>query len=298
MDLYVEKYRPKTVEDYLGNPEVIDTIKSFIDKGSLQNLVLYGKAGGGKTSLAKILVNELNADSLYINASDERGIDTIRDKIIPFASSMGFADVKVIILDEADYLTPQAQATLRNTIETFSENCRFILTCNYLERIITPLQSRLLPLPIEAPDKKAIVQKLLDIAKLESIELGEDYKEDIGQVVLGYYPDIRKIINVFQQMTKDGTLQSAEIANTSFEKSVVEGVINGCSLVEIRQIIADSKARHFDSLFRTFYDRIEGFGTERMGMAILILAEYQYQYTFVVDKEITIVAMIQKLLEL
>ena len=138
MNLWVEKYRPQTLEGYVGNEVIKNKVSDYLNQGSIQNLLLYGVAGTGKTTLAKLIANNLNCDLLYINASDERGIDTIREKIIPFASSLGFGDVKIVILDEADYITPQAQATLRNTMESFSGNTRFILTCNYLERIISP----------------------------------------------------------------------------------------------------------------------------------------------------------------
>ena len=135
MELWVEKYRPQKLESYVGNKVIKNKIADYLEQGSIQNLLFHGVAGTGKTTLAKLIAKNLNCDLLYLNASDERGIDTIREKIIPFASSMSFNDIKIVILDEADYLTPQAQATLRNTMETFSKSTRFILTCNYLERI-------------------------------------------------------------------------------------------------------------------------------------------------------------------
>ncbi len=152
MELWVEKYRPTTLDGYVGNEVIKNKIEDYLKQGSIQNLLLHGVAGTGKTTLAKLLVKNIDCDYLYINASDERGIDTIRDKIIPFASSMSFNDIKIVILDEADYITPQAQATLRNTMESFSGNTRFILTCNYLERIISPLQSRCQTLEIKPPN--------------------------------------------------------------------------------------------------------------------------------------------------
>ena len=142
MDLFVEKYRPKNLDGFVGDDTVRTKIQDYLDTGKLQNLLLFGPAGTGKTSLAKLIVDQLGADHLYINASDERGIDTIRDKIVPFASSIGFNGLKIVILDEADYLTAQAQATLRNVIKTFSTSCRFIFTCNDLDRVISPLQYR------------------------------------------------------------------------------------------------------------------------------------------------------------
>jgi DNA polymerase III delta prime subunit len=137
--LLVEKYRSTKLEDYVGNENIKATISKYLSQNDIQNLIFYGPPGTGKTTLAKLIVNNLNCDHLYINASDERGIETIRDKVSGFASSASFKPLKVIILDEADFLTIQAQASLRNVIETFSRSTRFILTCNYIERIIDPL---------------------------------------------------------------------------------------------------------------------------------------------------------------
>ena len=152
-------------------------IQEYLKTGKLQNLLLFGPAGTGKTSLAKLIVGQLNADHLYINASDERGIDTIRDKIIPFASSIGFNGLKIVILDESDYLTAQAQATLRNVMESFSASCRFILTCNYLDRIISPLQSRCMAFGITPPSKKEVGQHILQICESEGINYTDDDRD-------------------------------------------------------------------------------------------------------------------------
>ncbi len=170
MNLWVEKYRPQTLEGYVGNEVIKNKIEDYLKQGSIQNLLLHGVAGTGKTTLAKLLVKNIDCDYLYINASDERGIDTIREKIIPFASSMSFNDVKIVILDEADYITPQAQATLRNTIESCSKTTRFILTCNYLERIISPLQSRCQTFEITPPSKGDVWNKCENILHNENVE--------------------------------------------------------------------------------------------------------------------------------
>jgi len=257
---------------------------------------LFGPAGTGKTSLAKLIVNQLEADHLYINASDERGIDTIRDKIIPFASSIGFNGLKVVILDESDYLTAQAQATLRNVMESFSASCRFILTCNYLDRIISPLQSRCMAFGIIPPSKKEVGQHVLQICDQEKIGYT---KEDLGKIIITHYPDIRKILNTIQGSLKGGklVLDSKSLKNTEFENKVVEGLKNKINLKEIRQIIADSGATQFESLFRCLYDSVEEY-TTNIGDAIIIISQYQYEYSFVVDKEICIAAMLNKLLKL
>ena len=296
MDLFVEKYRPRHLDDFVGDPTIRNKIQEYLDTGNLQNLLLFGPAGTGKTSLAKLIVNTLGADHLYINASDERGIDTIRDKIVPFTSSMGFNGLKILILDEADYLTAQAQATLRNGIETFSKSCRFIFTCNYLDRIIHPLQSRTMAFGITPPSKKEVGQHLLHICDIEKIKYT---KEDLGQIILTPYPDIRKILNTIQGSLKDNklVLDSKSLKNTDFENKVIQGLKNKINLRDIRQIIADSGATQFEALFRCLYDNVEEY-TTNVGDAIIIIAQYQYEYGFVVDKEICIAAMLNKLLKL
>ena len=191
-DLWVDNYRPINLEEYIGNKNTKNKIADYIEQGSIQNLLFHGVPGTGKTTLAKLIVKNLNCDVLYINASNERGIDTIREKIIPFASSMGFGGVKIVILDEADYITPQAQATLRNTMESFSANTRFILTCNYLERIISPLQSRCQTLEIKPPSKQDVAWRCVDICEKEKVDIDNIA---LKTIVTTYYPDIRKIIN-------------------------------------------------------------------------------------------------------
>jgi DNA polymerase III delta prime subunit len=296
MDLFVEKYRPQDLNGFVGDDTVRTKIQEYLKTGKLQNLLLFGPAGTGKTSLAKLVVGQLGADHLYINASDERGIDTIRDKIIPFASSIGFNGLKVVILDESDYLTAQAQATLRNVMESFSASCRFILTCNYLDRIISPLQSRCMAFGITPPSKKEVGQHVLQICESEGINYT---KEDLGQVILTHYPDIRKILNTLQGSLKDNqlVLDTKSLKNTDFENKVVEGLKNKIKINNIRQIIADSGATQFESLFRCLYDNVEEY-TTNIGDAIIIIAQYQYEYGFVVDKEICIAAMLNKLLKL
>ena len=296
MDLFVEKYRPQDLNGFVGDDTIRLKIQEYLKTGKLQNLLLFGPAGTGKTSLAKLIVGQLGADHLYINASDERGIDTIRDKIIPFASSIGFNGLKIVILDESDYLTAQAQATLRNVMESFSASCRFILTCNYLDRIISPLQSRCVSFGITPPSKKEVGQHILQICESEGINFT---KEDLGQIIITHYPDIRKILNTLQGSLKDNqlVLDTKSLKNTDFENKVIQGLKNKIPLKDIRQIIADSGATQFESLFRCLYDNVEEY-TTNIGDAIIIIAQYQYEYGFVVDKEICVTAMLNKLLKL
>jgi len=297
MELWVEKYRPQVLEDYVGNEIIKNKIADYLNQGSIQNLLFHGVAGTGKTTLAKLITKNLNCSVLYINASDERGIDTIRDKIIPFAFTKGFKAVKIVILDEADYLTPQAQATLRNTIESCSKTTRFILTCNYLERIISPLQSRCQTFEITPPSKTEVIEHISNITaeeKLFDVEI-----EDVQKVVNTHYPDIRKIINTIQGSIVDGyvKIDDNSLKNTQLGNQIVDALEKKLKLSVIRQILADSGAREFDGLFKVLYDNVSKY-TNREGEAILIIAKYQYEYTFVLEKEICIAAMLNKLLDI
>jgi len=304
MELWVEKYRPQVLADYVGNEVIKNKIADYLKQGSIQNLLFHGVAGTGKTTLAKLIAKNLNCDLLYLNASDERGIDTIRDKIVPFASTMSFRDIKIVILDEADYLTPQAQATLRNTIESCSKTTRFILTCNYLERIISPLQSRCQTFEIIPPSKQEVNNKCQDILTQEKIlfygihDNGQHHKS-IDGVIDTHYPDIRKIINTLQGSIVDGEIKIDDnsLKNTQLGDQIVEALEKKLKLSVIRQMLADSGAREFDGLFKVLYDNVSKY-TNREGEAILIIAKYQYEYTFVLEKEICIAAMLNKLLDI
>ena len=292
MNLWVEKYRPQTLEGYVGNEVIKNKVSDYLNQGSIQNLLLHGVAGTGKTTLAKLIANNLNCDLLYINASDERGIDTIREKIIPFASSLGFGDVKIVILDEADYITPQAQATLRNTMESFSGNTRFILTCNYLERIISPLQSRCQTLEIKPPSKQDVAWRCVDICKEEKVDIDNIA---LKTIVNAYYPDIRKIINTIQGSVVNHVVKLDESSlKDDLNEQIIQALSNKIKLSDIRQILADSGSREFDNLFKALYDNLDKF-TTKVGPAILIIAKYQYEYTFVLEKEICVAAMLNEL---
>ena len=292
MNLWVEKYRPQTLEGYVGNEVIKNKVLDYLNQGSIQNLLLHGVAGTGKTTLAKLIANNLNCDLLYINASDERGIDTIREKIIPFASSLGFGDVKIVILDEADYITPQAQATLRNTMESFSGNTRFILTCNYLERIISPLQSRCQTLEIKPPSKQDVAWRCVDICKDEKVDIDNIA---LKTIINAYYPDIRKIINTIQGSVVNYVVKLDESSlKDDLNEQIIQALSNKAKLSDIRQILADSGSREFDNLFKALYDNLDKF-TTKIGPAILIIAKYQYEYTFVLEKEICVAAMLNEL---
>lgn len=297
--LWVETFRPDTLDGYIGNEHIIDKAKIWIQSGDVPHLLFYGSAGTGKTTLAKIIANAVDADIMYINASDENSVDAVRDKIKRYASTVGFRKWKIIILDESDYLTPNAQAALRNLMETYSRTTRFILTCNYVEKIIDPIQSRCQTFAITPPSKTDVAKRLVSV--LEQKEVGYDIK-DVAAIINASYPDIRRAINAAQASVVDGKLQldkaSAIQANYMTEiLDVLRDTKNKqTSFTKIRQIIADSKVKDFTALYTFLYDNLDEYAKGHIGPAILIIAESQYKDVSVVDKEINVMAMFINLL--
>ena len=292
--LWVEKYRPSGLEGYVGNEHIIQKVNIYIENNDVPHLLLHGDPGTGKTTLAKIIVNAIDCDYLYINASDERGIDTLREKIRGFAASVGFRNWKVVILDESDYLTPVAQAALRNLMETFSKNTRFILTCNYPEKVIDPIQSRCQTFEIIPPTKKDVAKRLNDILINEGIQFE---MPDLAVIVNSGYPDIRRVINAAQRQVINGRLvidKQSSIESTYAEKIVdilKSGADTKSKFTQIRQILADSKVRDYTKLYSTLYERVDEYAGNKVGVTIVNIAEAQYKDWLVVDKEINVMAM-------
>ena len=291
--LWVEKYRPQSLDTYIGNEHLKSKVKVYLESGDLPHLLLYGRAGTGKTTLAKLLVNNIDCDYLYINASDENSVDVVRDKVKNFASTLGFSEMKIIILDECDYITPNAQAALRNLMETFSKHCRFILTCNYVERIIDPIQSRCQAFQIIPPDRKQVAMHVSKILQKEQVDARVD---DIVTIVNGGYPDIRRVINACQRQVvneklvideamstqNDYKLEVLEILKTQDKKNAFKN---------IRQLLADSKVTDFSDMFRLLFDTVDDWGRGHVAECILVLSQYQQSDAVVVDKEINAMAM-------
>ena len=294
--LWVEKYRPDVLENYVGNENLKETISKYIEQNDIQNLIFYGPAGTGKTTLAKLLVKNIECDFIYINASDERGIETIRDKVSGFASTMSFKPLKVVILDEADFLTIQAQASLRNVIETFSKSTRFILTCNYIERIIDPLQSRCQTLKIVPPSKADVARHICKILTTEEVNYDTD---SVVNIVKKHYPDVRKMLNICQMSSKKGELviDPQTLVSSNYIDQIIELLPNNKSFKQIRQVVADSNVEDFEALYKALYERVDEY-TTRDAEAIIIIEEYLYHSNFRIDKEINVMACIAKLLTL
>ena len=298
--LWVERYRPVNLENYIGNEHLKTKVSKYISTGDIPHLLLHGKAGTGKTTLAKLLVSNVDCDQMYVNASDENNVETVRNKIKMFASSVGFKDLKVIILDECDFLTPNAQAALRNLMETFSKHCRFILTCNYVEIIIDPIQSRCQSFQIIPPSKKEVAMHVSKILNTESVSFEN---EQIVTMVNSSYPDIRRIINAIQRnivdnqlivdteslVQNDYKLQVLEILQTQDKKNAFKN---------LRQLLADSQIRDYADLFRLLYDEIESYGKGHIAEVILTIAKYELSDAQVVDKEINAMAMLIEILNI
>ena len=293
--LWVEKYRPQDLSTYVGNESLKTQVERFLGDGNVPHLLLYGKAGGGKTTLAKIIVNNVDCDYLYINASDERNIDVVRDKLKTFASSIGFKSMKVVILDESDYMTPMAQAALRNLMETFSKHCRFILTCNYVEKIIDPIQSRCQTYKIIPPSKKQVALHAKNILEKENISFDLD---DLALVVTAGYPDMRKVINELQRMSIDGKLNVDKdgMIHNEFKLQFLDAIRNGEGISVIRKMVADSNFTDYTELYRLLYDEVESFGVEKMPEIIADISKGSYQDVLVVDKEINFIATVSQIL--
>ena len=296
--LWVEKYRPSSMDTYIGNKHLKSKVSIYLESGDLPHLLLYGKAGTGKTTLAKLLVKNIECDYLYINASDENNVDTVRTKVKNFASTIGFKDMKIIILDECDYITPNAQAALRNLMETFSKHCRFILTCNYVERIIDPIQSRCQSFQIIPPSKQEVASHLYNILHDEGVDFQID---DIKVLVNSGYPDIRRVINSSQRNVVNGKLKldTSSILQNDYKLKllkILKTQNKKTAFKDIRQLLADNKITDFADLFRLLYDEVDDWGKGYVAECILIIARYELSDSQVVDKEINAMAMLIELL--
>mgnify|MGYP003660778003 FL=1 len=296
--LWVERYRPTQLENYVGNEHLKAKVERYIKSNDVPHLLLYGRAGTGKTTLAKLIVKNIECDYLYINASDENSVDTVRNKVRQFASTIGFKDMKVIVLDECDYITPNAQAALRNLMETFSKHCRFILTCNFVERIIDPLQSRCQVFEIIPPSKKDVAVHLTKVMELEKTTYDN---EDLKVLIDSSYPDVRKIINATQRSVVDNKVvmdRQSTIQNDYKLKvlDILKTQDKKTAFSNLRQLLADNAIRDYSDCFRLLYDNVDDFAAGNMAAVILILARYEQSDMQVVDKEINFMAMLIELL--
>ena len=301
--LWCEKYRPQTIDECILPESMKKTFKEFIDSGELPNFLFTGGAGVGKTTVAKALCNEIGAEYLFINGSEESGIDVLRSKIKNFASSVSLTDSKkVVILDEADYLNPNStQPALRGFIEEFSNNCRFIFTCNFKNRIIEPLHSRcsVIEFKIENSDKAKIAsnffKRVCTILKTEGIT----YEPKVVAELVGkHFPDYRRILNELQRYSVSGTIDAGLLVNLG-DESYVELVkfMKDKNFTEVRKWVGKNSDTESTELFRKFYDKaVDYIDQGSIPQMVLILAEYQYRAAFVADREINTMAALTEMM--
>jgi replication factor C small subunit len=304
-ELWVEKYRPKTIEDYVFKDEAQKRqVKAWIKEGSIPHLLFSGSAGIGKTTLAKVLLNELNIeeyDVLEINASRENSVDVIRDKITNFVSMIPFGPFKVVLLDEADYLTLNAQAILRGLMETYSNTSRFILTCNYPNKVIPALHSRCQGFHVEKTDQTEFTARVATILVTEGVEFDLDTLDTYVKLT---YPDLRKCINQLQQnIAEDNSLASPTAGNndsSDYKIEMVELFKKG-KIKEARTLLcAKARPEDMEEIFRWMYDNLELFGQseEQKDSALLIIKQGLVDHTLIADPEINLAATLVKLARL
>ena len=301
--LWVEKYRPKTVSDTILPKNLKETFQKIVDSGKLPNMLFTGTAGLGKTTVAKAICNELNLDYIIINGSEEGNIDTLRGKIKQFASSVSLqGGVKVVILDEADYLNPQStQPALRGFIEEFSNNCRFILTCNFKNRIIEPLHSRCGVYEFNTTKKD--LAELCDqfLKRSQKILDDENIKYDqmsVVNLIMKFAPDWRRILNELQRNSFVGNISGLSNDNNGSDNfSKLLNFIKDKDFKNMRQWVSNNIDTDSSYIFRGIYDNMtDHIAPQGIPQVILILADYQYKNAFVADHELNVVACLTEIM--
>ena len=301
--LWVEQYRPKTIDDCILPDSLKTLFKSFIKKGELSNMLFSGTPGIGKTTVAKALCEEMNCDWIMINGSEEGGIDVLRNKIKNFASTVSLSGgKKVVILDEADYLNPQStQPALRGFVEEFHKNCRFILTCNFKNRIIEPLHSRFsnIEFKVNPKDKPKLASRLFERAVYILKEQNVSYEDKVlVELITKHFPDFRKLINELQRYSVSGSIDAGILVNVSDEnlKTLVTHLKNK-EFSDMRKWVVNNLDNDPVKIFRKIYDTLySNLEPSTIPHAVLIIADYQYKSAFVADQEINLVACLTELM--
>ena len=299
--LWVEKYRPKTIEDCILPEGLKNTFQEFVNQNKIPNLLFAGSAGVGKTTVARALCEQVGCDYIIINGSDENGVDTIRIKIKNYASSMSLTGGrKVIILDEADYLTPNAQAILRAGIEEYAENCSFIFTCNFKNRIIDPIHSRCTVIDFKANGSKAKMASAF-FKRVEHILTEENitYSKDVvAAVITKHFPDNRRILNELQRYGISGSIDHGILASVSdIRMDELIKSLKGKDFAACRKWVTMNLDNDQTRIFRNIYDALyEILKPNSVPQLVLILAKYQYQAAFVADHEINLIACLTEIM--
>lgn len=299
--LWVERYRPQNIDECILPQDLKNTLKEFVEKGEIPNLLFSGPAGMGKTTVAKALANELGADVLFVNASMESGIDVLRTKIQNFASTVSFGGgIKIVILDEADYANPTSfQPALRGFIEEFSQNCRFILTCNFKNRIIQPLHSRCSVVDFKIPSKQkpklamAFFKRLTEILDQEEIKYDEKV---IVKMIEKFFPDFRRVLNELQKYSSSGVIDAGILVSMP-EANMAELIktLNDKDWRAMRRWVSNNEDVEMSSLYRDLFDNLVDKVKEPPQLT-LIIADYSYKSAFAADQTINLTACLTEIM--
>jgi DNA polymerase III delta prime subunit len=301
--LWVEKFRPKTVSDCILPDRIKKVFQSYVDTANIPNLMLTGSAGVGKTTVAMAMCEEIGLNYMFINSSEERGIDMLRTKIRGYASTISLTGGrKVIILDEADYLTPDAQAALRGAVEEYSENCSFIFTCNFKSRLLDALHSRcsVIDFSLKADEKPRMAAQLFQRLSTILINQKVEYdKQVLIKIVEKFFPDYRRTLNELQRYSSGGSIDAGTLAQISDVRKIADlvGYLKESNFAEMRKWVVTNSDIEPSRIYRKVYDSLyEYFKPASIPQAVVILARYQYQSAFVADQEINLVACLTEIM--
>lgn len=300
--LWCEIYRPKTVEECILPASIKNTFQEYVNQKKIPNLMLAGSGGTGKTSISRALCEEIGCDYIIINGSDENGIDVLRNKITNYATSVSLSGGrKVIILDEAEYITPNTQAALRNSLEAFSNNCSFIFTCNFKNKLIDPLHSRCAVIDFKltkADKQKLLPQFFKRVCSILDKEKVEYNKEVVAQIVAKYYPDNRRVLNELQRYSVSGSIDVGILTNITDSNIVsLTKFLKEKNFKEVRKWLSENEDLDSVSLFRRLFDNMyEIVKPNSIPHLVLLLGKYQYQDAFVADKQINTLALLTEMM--
>lgn len=300
MDLLVEKYRPNSLEEMVLDDGIRAKVLSYIKSDEIPHLLFYGKSGVGKTSLCRLIVQVIDCDYLYLNASDENDIETVRTKIKNFVINVGFHKWKIVVLDEADTLTQSSMAMLRLLMEDYSANSRFILTCNYIDRIIEPITSRCQLVHIEPTNKNATQHRIENILKIEKIKYSPD---DILKVIEQNYPDMRRMLNHIQYQTNNQKFIYHRTKNLmSIEDKLLRVLSSKASkkdkLEDVRNLLSDDEGQDFQKLYAFLFDNIDVYGKNKVGQIIVLLDEGQYRFSHSSNRKLNLIRTIVEIINI
>jgi len=301
-ELFVEKYRPAFLADCILESKTQEVFQSFIDKKSIPNLLFCGSAGVGKTTVALSLCRELGSDYILINASDDRGIDVVRNKVKQFASTVSLLSgaKKVVILDEADNLTMDSQKSLRGVFEEFHKNCRFILTCNFKNKIIKPIHSRcsVIDFSLPASTKPLIAGKFLERVCSILRDEGIEYHEPVvAEIIMKYFPDFRRVLNEIQRYSSCGRIDSGILGVVDLNTADLIECLKKKEFTNVRKWVVNNLNNESDVIYRRIYDSLyDHLEPATIPEAVIIIAEYQYKSAFVADFEINLLAALTEIM--